>query len=188
MIDRDYKSEWVAQESQRQANSVTSWIYVGVDTRDPSEAKIGLTGGQLGTRASSSQNPYYTLYRAFKVKDGTSAKDLENIETAIKVMLTQNYVAVPHYGSGKLSEVFKVSPQEMTEVVNDFLLEKFSYYMLCYHCHERDMGIIQGWENDKYLHGGLNVPYQPKDISNPPIAFECLTPPGCGDLDCKCWQ
>lgn len=184
----DFKSSQNALEQKRQENSVRSWIYVGVDTRDPNEAKIGLTGGQLGTRASSPQNPRYTLYRAFKVKDGTTREKLKEIETDIKMMLTENYAPIPHYGSGELSEVFKVSPQEMAEVVNDHLLDKFRFDMLCYQCDQRDIGIIEGWENDKYIRGGVNLPYQPRDLSNPPVAIECLTPPGCGDPSCKCWD
>lgn len=183
----DFKSSQNALERLRQANSVTSWIYVGVDTQRPKEAKIGLTNGQLGTRASSPQNPYYTLYRAFKVKDGTPADKLKEIETAIKDMLTQNYIPVPHYGSGLLSEVFKVSPAEMSDVVNDFLLRNFNYYMLWYHCHERDIDVIEGWENNKYIRDGVNLPYQASDLSNPPVSFECLTPPGCGHPSCRCW-
>lgn len=187
MTDRDYKSEWLEQEGQRQAESVTSWIYVGVDTRHPDEAKIGLTGGQLGTRASSPQNPYYTLFRAFKVKDGTSREKLKEIETAIKEMLSANYEPVAHYGSGSFSEVYKVSPQEMTEVVNNYLLKRFGSYILWYYCDQRDIGVIEGWENDKYIRDGVNLSYKPRDLSSPPISLECLTPPGCGDPDCKCW-
>ena len=186
-VQDDFKSSQNELERLRQANSVTSWIYIGVDTQRPEEAKIGLTNNQLGTRASSPQNPYYTLYCAFKVKDGTSPQKLKEIESAIKKMLTANYIQIHHYGSGELSEIFKVSPKEMRDVVNNFLLENFRYSMLSYHCHERDIGVIEGWENKRYIHGGVNLPYQPNDLSNPPIWPECLTPPGCGEPGCKCW-
>lgn len=183
----DFKSSQNELERQRQINSVTSWIYVGLDTRDPNEAKIGLTNGQLGTRASSPQNPYYSLYRAFKVKDGTPRQKLQEIETAIKVMLTKNYAPVPHYTSETLSEVFKVSPQEMTEVINDFLLANFSFNILWHQCDQRDAGVIAGWESDKYIRGTANLSYGPRDLSNSPVSPECLAPPGCGDPSCKCW-
>lgn len=127
------------------------------------------------------------MYRAFKVKEGTHPQKLKEIETAIKVMLTQRYTPVPHYTSGTLSEVFKISPEEMTAIVNDYLLENYSFNMLWYHCDQRDIGVIEGWESDKYIRGGENLSYQPRDLSNPPVAIECLTPPGCGDPSCKCW-
>lgn len=48
----DYKTEKLEQEQIRQENSNENWIYIGTDTQRPNIAKIGLTTGKLGTRAS----------------------------------------------------------------------------------------------------------------------------------------
>lgn len=182
----DYKSAEVERERLRQENSTDCWIYIGLDIRHNDEAKIGLTSGKLGTRASSSQNPYYTLLCAFKVREGTSPAKLAEIENSVKKMLARNYDRIEHYGSQMKSEWFSVSPQEMREEVDFFLFENYGTYMDCYYCHDRGRGIINGWENTRLINGRRNLRYGPRDLSNPPVSFECLTPPGCGD-DCDCW-
>lgn len=182
----DYKSAEVERERLRQENSTDCWIYIGLDIRHNDEAKIGLTNGSLGTRASSSQNPYYTLLCAFKVKEGTDPTKLAEIESAVKAMLGSRYGVIRHYGSGLSSEWFRVSAQEMREVVHSFLYERYSWYMNSYYCSDRDMGIINGWENTRFINGRNNFRYSSRDLSNPPVSFDCLTPPGCG-ADCDCW-
>lgn len=182
----DYKLAAVEEERLRQENSTDCWIYIGKDIRFDNEAKIGLTNGCLGTRASSSQNPYYTLFCAFKVKQGTDPIKLAEIEDAVKAMLGSRYDVIPHYGSGMNSEWFRVSPQEMREEVHFFLYEHYAWYMNCYYCSDRDIGIINGWENNRLINGGDNLRYGARDLSNPPVSFECLTPPGCG-AHCDCW-
>ncbi|WP_175626586.1 MULTISPECIES: GIY-YIG nuclease family protein [Oxalobacteraceae] len=182
----DIKSAEVERERLRQENSTTNWIYVGTDIRHFDEAKIGLTSGALGTRASSSQNPHFTLLCAFKVKDGITPLKLAEIEESVKTMLCGRYEAIPHYGSRWNSEWFRVSPQEMREVVQHFLYDNYNWYMYSYYCHERDEGVINGWENTRLINGGDNLRYGPRDLSTRPIAFECLTFPGCGE-DCDCW-
>ncbi len=182
----DHKMASVEWERLRQEHSVHCWIYIGTDIRHNDMAKIGLTAGELGTRASSSQNPYFTLLCAFKVKDGTSAFHLAEIERSVKAMLASEYEEIPHYGSQRASEWFRLSPEDMRELVHWFLYDRFSQYMDCYYCWDRDMVIIRGWENTRLIHGGVNQRYGTRDVSNPPISFECLTPPGCGE-DCDCW-
>ncbi|MEK6385778.1 MAG: GIY-YIG nuclease family protein [Paraburkholderia tropica] len=182
----DYKAAEVERERLRQENSTDCWIYIGLDIRHNDQAKIGLTSGSLGTRASSSQNPYYTLLCAFKVKEGTNLIKLIEIESAVKEMLGSRYEIVRHYGSGMNSEWFCVNPYEMREVVHLFLYEQYGWYMNAYYCSDRDMGVINGWENTRLITGGKNSRYNARDLSDPPVSFECLTPPGCG-ADCDCW-
>lgn len=182
----DYKHAWVERERLRQENSTTGWIYVGVDIRHNNIAKIGLTTGSPATRASSSQNPFFVLLCAFKVKDGVDPKMVHQIEDAIICMLSISYKRINHVNSGRPSEWFYILPSEMRRIVHDFLYEKFSYYMHCYHCSERDIGVIYSWENARLLGHATSSPYRATDLSNPPIAFECLMPPGCG-ADCDCW-
>lgn len=183
----DYKSAEVERERLEQANSTDWWIYIGLDIQRTNMAKIGLTSGDLGTRASSSQNPFFTLLCGFKVKDGIGPIKLKKIEDAVIAMLESRYVQINHFGTGRKSEWFYVSAHIMRELVHDFLYDQYSQYMYCYHCHERDMGVIHSWQNNGSINGGKNSRYHASDLSNPPVAFECLTPPGCGAADCDCW-
>jgi hypothetical protein len=183
----DYKQAWVARESLRQENSVVGWIYVGMWTEQNDRAKVGLTTGTLGTRASSSQNPFYTLLCAFKVKDGVSSSKIHEIEQSVIRKLAQHYQRINHVESGRLSEWFYADPHEFRDLIHDFLFEFHSQHMHCYYCSERDVGVIRSWENSRVLGKGYNSPYQALDLSNPPIPFSCRMPPGCGD-DCDCWD
>ncbi|MDN7999452.1 GIY-YIG nuclease family protein [Burkholderia multivorans] len=183
----DFKSSEVERERLRQENSVIGWIYIGVDTDRPGKSKIGLTSGELGTRASSAQNPDYTLFCAFKIKEGVGIARIKAIEDAIKKMLSQRYRRQSHVESEELSEWFYVDPYELRELVHGFLYKKYSSDMHCYHCDERDIGVIHSWENNRLINGGQRIPYQPMDLSNPPVSSDCLTPPGCG-ADRECWS
>lgn len=182
----DYKSAEVERERLRQENSTEWWIYIGVDTERDHEAKIGLTSGKLGTRASSAQNPRYTLIFAFKVKHGIGEPKLKEIEGAVIAMLETYYQRLRHRTTGRKTEWFVVNAHEMREVVHNFLYEHYSYYMNCYYCHEREIGVILSWQNDDLIHRRAISPYHARDLSNPPVSFECLTPPGCG-ANCDCW-
>lgn len=183
----DYKSEWLEDERLRQENSTENWIYIGVDTLRTDMAKIGLTTGSLGTRASGSQNPFYALLCAFKIKEGVEPKKVAVIESSVKNFLSQSYKCIPHETSGRLSEWFYVTPSVMREHVHDFLYEKFSWEMNCYYCQERDIGVIYSWENAKLLHGTSQSPYQANDLSSSPIDPNCFMQGGCGE-DCDCWD
>lgn len=182
----DYKAAIVERERLRQENSNLGWIYIGLCTLTPGIAKIGLTTGALGTRASGSQNPFYALLCAFKVKDGTEPRVFSQIESDAIGMLEGCYKRINHVTSGKKSEWFYADPTEFRKLVHDFLYEKYSLYLYCYYCSERDTGVIYSWENNYLVHGRSASSYQANDLSNPPIAFECQVPPGCG-AECQCW-
>ena len=182
----DYKMAWCEQERLRQQNSINGWIYVGLDTRHNNMAKIGLTTGQLGTRASGSQNPFYALLCAFKIKEGVTAVKVSEIEVNIINHLSRYYARINHVTSGRFSEWFYANPLEMRQVVHDFLYEKYNWEMYCYHCHERDIGVIYSWENKQFLSGAPRNRYQANDLSSPPVDSACYMPGGCG-ADCNCW-
>lgn len=183
----DLKTGLLARDRRKEELSTEGWIYIGVDTLRPGMAKVGLTTGGLGTRASGSQNPFYTLLCAFKVRHDVSREKLHEIESSVIQMLEHHYQRIPHTGSGFQSEWFYVNPNELRQVVHDFLYERHSSYMHCHHCWERDMGVIESWENNVLLGKGSAVPYRASDLSNPPIPFACSMPPGCGE-DCDCWD
>lgn len=183
----DYKTEWLEQERLREESSAENWIYIGTDTQRPNMAKIGLTTGLLGTRASGTQNPFYTLYCAFKIKVGVDSKKVDAIEDSVKSFLSGLYKCIPHETSGRRSEWFYVTPMVMRERVHDFLYENFSWEMNCYHCGIRDVGVIHSWENSKLIGGSSRAPYQALDLSSPPVDPNCFMPGGCGE-DCDCWD
>lgn len=183
----DYKAEWLEQERIKQENSKENWIYIGTDIHRPDMAKIGLTTGKLGTRASGSQNPFYTLLYAFKIKYGVDPKKVSEIEDSVKKYLSKRYKRISHKTSGRLSEWFYVTPKEMRDYVHDFLYENFSWEMHCYHCDIRDVGVIFSWENSELIRGSYRTPYQAQDLSSPPVDPNCYMPGGCGE-DCDCWN
>lgn len=187
MVDRDYKTQWLEEEAQRQANSTEWWIYIGSDPERPHRAKIGLTSNGLRTRATATHDPGYGLFYAFKVKHGIGEATLKQIEGAIISMLEQHYVRVAHRVTGRPSEIFVVSAEEMRDVVYQFLCEHFTFYLNAYYDHDREMWVIYSWQNPYHLVGKDLPPYYAQDHSNPSVAFECLMPPGCGDPDCRCW-
>ncbi|MEX0166828.1 GIY-YIG nuclease family protein [Pseudomonas brassicacearum] len=184
--DDDYKQSYLEEERGRQESSTIGWIYIGVDTRQNDIAKIGLTTKLLGTRASCSQNPFYALLCAFKIKDGVSPDQIHKIEGAVIALLTKNYQRINHYSSERPSEWFYANPTEMRDLVHDFLYDQFSWNMHCYYCHEREMGVIYSWEHNQLIGNGKRMPYRAVDLSNPSVAFECSSPPGCGAV-CDCW-
>jgi hypothetical protein len=183
----DYKTESLEQEALRQSNSVENWIYVGTDIHRPDIAKIGLTRGRLGTRATGSQNPFFTLLCAFKIKEGVASEKVSAIESAVIGDLSTSYERVRHVTTGRHSEWFRVAPNEMRERVYDFLYKTFIREMYCYHCDLREVGVIYSWENTNILKGSARAPYRAQDLSSPPIDPNCYMPGGCG-ADCNCWK
>lgn len=188
----DYKEEWLERERLRQQNSTIGWIYIGIDTQRSGEIKVGKTSGELGTRASSTQNPHYTVFYAFKILHGRDVATIANIEASVFNMLEKEYERVKHWGSNKLSEWFKAkpgaiepfTPETLKELIEDFLYKHHNSDMYCYFCLEREQGVINGWRNP-LIQG--NIPsYQATDLSNPPVCIECLMPGGCGDENCDC--
>ena len=212
----DYKMDWVEKQNRLQGESVEGWIYIGVSTNHPYIAKIGLTAGKLGTRASSSQNPFYTLLCAFKIKVGISQQIIYQIESTIISELSKHYQRLEHISSSRLSEWFAGNPNEIRENVNHILCDRFLNEMYGFHCDIRNEFIIYSWEN-KWLCGqnsnntlGINdwLQYSPFDDEpylkepfqiyrkrvnylasdpNPPRNPDCFMQGGCGDPECGCW-
>ncbi|MBS7422639.1 GIY-YIG nuclease family protein [Pseudomonas syringae] len=184
----DYKTAAIEKERFRQQNSKNGWIYVGMDARSPDEAKIGLTSNGLSTRASSSHNRRYVPYCAFKVKEGVSKEEIKAIETSTITALSTHFERLPHDGTGKPSEWFATGPALLREVASGHLCENHSRSMDGYYCFDRDMQVIKSWENDRVLKNRNNKPYEASDLSNPPVAYECYLPGGCGAADCDCFD
>lgn len=185
----DYKTAALKKERLPQENSKDGWIYIGRDSRPPDTAKIGLTTNGLSTRASSSHNPTYVHYCAFKVKEGVTEKEIKAIEESTIGALTESFERLNHDGTGKPSEWFAASPVELREVVVDHLSALHSPSMDGYRCSDRDMLVIKSWEDDRILRGAeKNKPYEASDLSNPPVVYECYLPGGCGAAHCDCFD
>jgi hypothetical protein len=95
------------------------WIYIGGDIYNQTWSKVGKTTIGLNTRHTSSQNPGYFIYTAFNIVRG----NVHEIESKLLDYLN----AVPdlerliHFSTGNLSECFRLSPEQMTFLVEDFI-------------------------------------------------------------------
>ncbi|GAA0319198.1 GIY-YIG nuclease family protein [Psychrobacter aestuarii] len=168
----NHEFELQYRETLRQMESNESWIYIGVDIRYDNMAKIGLTTKALASRASSSQNPYYTLLCGFKIKEGVEAKKIHKIEAAIISFLDQSYERIDHCKSGKPSEWFCVNPIEVRKEIHDFLYEKFEKYMFCIWCETTDIVFIKYWENKSLLEGTIKASNIAQDLSSPTFSSD----------------
>lgn len=183
----DYENYLVQQRERREENSLDGWIYIGMDIRFDDIAKIGLTTGRLGTRASSSQNPFYALLCAFKIRETTSNQKISEIERSAISFLNQYYVRIDHYTSGEKSEWFYVNPYQMKDAIYNFLCENYFMDMYAHSCNQRNIDVIHSWENPNLLAKKSRPRYNALDLSNPPVDFNCYMPGGCGE-DCNCWD
>lgn len=181
----EYEMQYIENEHNRQFNSTEAWIYIGIDTDRMGMFKLGLTSGELRTRDTSSQNPFYTLLVGFKVKVGISNSEIREIEKAVLTAVSRICQPIYHYNSGNRSEWFYGNPYEIRDFVNYFLYENYSHKMNCYYCSIRQQGIVYGWENEHFLHGKSRNRYQVNDISNPPPDPDCFNYGGCGDDQCE---
>jgi len=192
---QDYKMVAVVEEWQRQDKSVENWIYIGADPDTPWRAKVGLTTGNLGTRAGCHGNPEYDILHAFKIKEGVPPEKVKEIETQIHESLEGEYHRYPHRRSDKPSEWFKVPAIDAVQVVGNILLEKHSWQTHWFHCHDRGEDVINSWKNEKLskelsgenTEGLTRAPYKATDNNNPTVSAECFMPGGCG-RDCECWD
>ncbi|MGC9661198.1 hypothetical protein BFR77_00160 [Acinetobacter pittii] len=181
----DYEIQYIERKRREEFNSTENWIYIGIDTDRPTMFKVGLTTHKLSSRHSSSQNPFYTLLVAFKVKIGISGTKVKEIETAVLREISKFYQPINHYNSGNRSEWFYGDPLQARDFVNDFLYENYSYEMNCYYCHIRQRGIVYGWENERYLYLKKKTPYKVSDITTQPEDPDCYNYGGCGDENCE---
>lgn len=182
----DYENYLVEQREIREENSLDGWIYIGVDIRFDNIAKIGLTTGRLGTRASGSQNPFYALLCAFKIREGVNNRRISKIESSAISFLNQYYNRIYHYTSGEPSEWFYANPFEMKNDIYNFLCDNYFMDMYAYYCDQRNMDVIKSWENPKLLAKKSRPKYKALDLSDPPVDSNCYMPGGCGE-NCDCW-
>ncbi|MFA0108501.1 GIY-YIG nuclease family protein [Vibrio breoganii] len=160
MDQQQLENEKRQQELERGVGQ-PNWIYIGFDVRFPHSplSKIGITKGKLGTRATGTQNPFYALLIAFKVKPQVSKKELERMEKVIKKELSSYHKPLPHVMTGKDSEWYEIHPQTMKETVEAILEDWFLDKFLGGYCDMQERFIFETWNNGVFqgsCHHGLS--------------------------------
>lgn len=120
------------------------WIYIGGDIYNKIWSKVGKTTNGLNTRHRSPQNPGYFIYAAFNIIRG----NVHEIEKKLLVYLDSEpgLERLVHFSTGNLSECFRLNPDQMTFLVEDFI--------------GRNYGSCVTYENS--LHGDMSR-YQCRD-------------------------
>lgn len=121
----DYKTEMLMRDNAQTMSSKIGWIYIGADIDKKDFAKVGMTKGTLNSRATSSQAPGYVIFKAFKVHE-RSNDSIPGIENRVKKLVEKEFWVKDHFGSGHVSECFEVNPHELSNMVEEILLEEFS--------------------------------------------------------------
>lgn len=111
--DACYKMEYSHNESKRNYESTTRWLYLGADSGNCEYAKVGLTTGNLSSRSYSSGNPKFYLFCAFKCRYDIGRSQLKRIETGALDYLDRRFTKPDgttkreaHEESGRLSECY----------------------------------------------------------------------------------
>lgn len=100
-----------------------NWIYIGGDINVINWSKVGKTTDGLITRHRSPQNPGYFIYAAFQIIRGS----VHEIEDRLKKHLEWecNLKSIAHFSTGNPSECFRLNPDKMSYLVEDFIQDKF---------------------------------------------------------------
>lgn len=126
-----YKMEFLHDQAKENFESTKKWIYLGASATDIGFAKVGMTMGNLTTRSSSSENPRYFLFCAFKCIDNITKTQLKAIETDALSYLESNFIRedglskrATHHESARLSECFyNVDFLEFFRALHSYLYE-----------------------------------------------------------------
>lgn len=97
----------------------SSFIYIGVDSRESNESKVGMTSRDPKARESETTNPYYSIETAYPLN--VSKVRLGKIESGIHSVLAKKYRRLKHTSTGKNSEWFSCSSAEARIVIENYL-------------------------------------------------------------------
>lgn len=103
--------------------SGNDWIYIGCDTEKLEWSKVGKTTNGLHTRHRSSQNPSYCIYAAFNIIRG-NVHDIEG-RLLHHLEFEHGLERITHQSTGNASECFRLNPEHMTWLVEQFIEMKF---------------------------------------------------------------
>lgn len=137
--------EHIYHNSKANFESVEKWLYLGADAQDKGFAKVGITMGDLGSRSSSSENPRYHLFCAFKCVQSIEKSQLEAIEKGALSFLEKEFIhsdgltkRASHHESEIISECFyEVDFLDFFVALHTYLYENY-----------RDCFLISGFENE----------------------------------------
>lgn len=98
-----------------------SFIYIGRNTRESNESKVGMTSRSPKVRESETTNPYYSIETSYPLY--VSKVRLRKIEADIHILLGEKYRRIKHAATGKNSEWFSCSPDEARVVIESYLMK-----------------------------------------------------------------
>jgi hypothetical protein len=141
----DYKVEFIHNESKADFESTRKWLYLGGNARDSGFAKVGITKGDLTTRSSSSENPSYYLFCAFKCRDNIEISKLKAIETSALKHLEGVFI----YDDGSTKRALHHESEQISECFYDvdfldFFVE-LHYFLYKNYC---NYFLLSGFENE----------------------------------------
>lgn len=140
-----YKMESVYNESKENFESTKKWLYLGASARDSEFVKVGITMGDLTTRSSSSENPGYYLFCAFKCRSNISRSQLEEIEKSALSYLEKVFA----YPDGLTKRAFHHDSRRSSECFYDVnfcdFFGELHYYLYENHC---NYFMRHGFENE----------------------------------------
>lgn len=105
-----------------------AWLYIAIDIRDMSMAKIGLTrreSPESRIAQGKTYNPFLTLFTSYELSKctyGSSQKELNDIESYIHGRCIFGN-AIKHLYTGRNSEWFPISPEKAEHQI-DWILAK----------------------------------------------------------------
>lgn len=131
-----YKMESIHNQSKENFESVVNWLYLGADLYDNGYAKIGLTMGDLRTRSSSSANPNFYIFCAFKCKSNITKPEINEIEKNALKYLERLFIydngstkRASHADSGRMSECFyHIDFIEVFTEFHNYLYDHYANY------------------------------------------------------------
>mgnify|MGYP001185478653 FL=1 len=183
---RDYKMAWQRRNLRYQEASLENWIYVGVDVGRPGVSKVGKTTGEMNTRSYGSQNPWFAIKYAFKLRApmllSSHASDervrlgkernrarVSVIEKAVKEILHGHYRCIHHYTSGKPSEWFEADADCMAALISAFLIERFPNDVIRVGDEHDESTMLMCWKNEELLKKSAMPGYQERGVFSKPL-------------------
>lgn len=141
-----YKMEYIHEKAKANYESTNKWLYLGADARDQTFAKVGITMGDLTSRSSSSANPRYHLFCAFKCDNDITTPKLKCIEKDVLSHLDGIFIKPNgstmrevHCESGRISECFYgVDFLDFFRTLHYFLYEKHGNHFIGVEFYEDD--------------------------------------------------
>lgn len=111
-------------ENFNNRHETDDWIYIGGDIYNRMWSKVGKTANELNTRHRSSQSPGYFIYTAFNIIRGSVHK----IESELLNYLEAEHglTRMAHFSTSNPSECFRLDPDQMTSLVEQFIFENYS--------------------------------------------------------------